>query len=69
MGLGASHSEGASAVFQNQPSIHHDSFIHFVFDNADFNVGTLAGYGTLHSLWGVSGAAHLEVRWRGHSST
>ena len=57
MGICASYNEArlyeASAMLQKQPLIHHDSFKQFVFDNADFNIQTMDGYGTFHSMGGI----------------
>ena len=57
MGICASYSEArryeASAALQNQPVIDHQAFKQFVFDNADFNIRTLDGYGTFHSMCGI----------------
>ena len=57
MGLCASYGEArryeSSAMLDDQPTIHPDSFKEFVFDNADFNVRTLDGYGTFHSMGGI----------------
>lgn len=48
MGFGVSYSEArqyeASVMIQNQPSMHQDSIMQFMFDNTDFNVCTLDGY-------------------------
>ena len=40
-------------MLDDQPAIHPDSLKQFVFDNADFNVRTLDGYGTFHSMGGI----------------
>ena len=57
MGVCAFYSEAtwyeASAMQSEQPSIHPDSFKQFVFNNADFNIWTLDGYGTFHSMRGI----------------
>ena len=57
MGVCASYSEArryeASAMIDNQQTISEESFKQFVFDNADFNIRTLDGYGTFHSMGGV----------------
>jgi len=57
MGVCVSYSEArwyeASAMIDNQQTITEESFKQFVFDNADFNIRTLDGYGTFHSMGGV----------------
>ncbi len=57
MGVCSSYNEArryeASAMLQNRPSVEANSFSQFVFDNADFNVRTLDGYGTFHSMGGI----------------
>ena len=41
----------SSSLQSSPPTIHPDAFIQFVFDNADFNVKTLDGFGTFHSFF------------------
>lgn len=43
----------ASSISHPQPDILPDSFTQFVFDNADFNVNTLDGLHTFHSMDGI----------------
>ncbi|ELU12775.1 hypothetical protein CAPTEDRAFT_192603 [Capitella teleta] len=43
-----------SAIVSNdQPSYQLDGFFQFVFDNADFNVATISGHNTFHSMGGI----------------
>ncbi|ELU04056.1 hypothetical protein CAPTEDRAFT_206657 [Capitella teleta] len=43
-----------SAIASNdQPSYQLDGFFQFVFDNADFNVATISGHNTFHSIGGI----------------
>lgn len=44
----------ASALFQDPAVLRDDTFVQFVFDNADFNTGTLTGEGIFHNLGGIS---------------
>ena len=37
-----------------EPSYGLNSFTQFVFDNADFNVATLTGYNTFHTMGGIA---------------
>lgn len=37
-----------------EPSYDLDGFTQFVFDNADFNVGTVTGHNTFHSMGGIA---------------
>jgi len=57
MGVCASYYEArryeASAMATAPPTLQSDSFIQFVFDNADFNVRTMTGHGTFHSMGGI----------------
>lgn len=41
------------AVINQSQAVNTESFIQFVFDNADINVRTLDGYGTFHSMGGI----------------
>lgn len=43
----------ASAVLSWDPVIQEDAFSQFSFDNADFNVRTMTGKGTFHSMGGI----------------
>ena len=40
-------------MIQKEPAVQSNSFKQFVFDNADFNVRTLDGYGTFHGMGGI----------------
>ncbi|KAK5650089.1 hypothetical protein RI129_001118 [Pyrocoelia pectoralis] len=42
-----------SAITNNKDNVPEDSFIQFVFDNADFNIRTIDGHGTFHSMGGI----------------
>lgn len=42
-----------SAITNNKDNVPEDSFIQFVFDNADINIRTIDGHGTFHSMWGI----------------
>ncbi|XP_028418322.1 uncharacterized protein LOC114543611 [Dendronephthya gigantea] len=57
IGVCASYSEArryeASAMLGKQQNVSEESFKQFVFDNADFNIRTIDGYGTFHSMGGV----------------
>ena len=57
MGLCASYGEArrykSSAMLDDQETIHPDSFKQFVLDTSDFNILTLDGYGTFHSMGGI----------------
>jgi hypothetical protein len=57
MGVCASYTEArryeASAMLGEQQTVSEESFKQFVFDNADFNIRTIDGYGTFHSMGGV----------------
>ena len=44
----------ASALYQESFVLINNRFVQFVFDNADFNTGTLTGAGTFHNLGGIS---------------
>ena len=43
----------ASLVEQTRSKIDSSGYIQFVFDNADFNIRTLTGLGTFHSMGGI----------------
>lgn len=40
-------------MLDDQQMFSEESLKQFVFDNTDFNIQTLDGYGTLHSVGGV----------------
>lgn len=42
-----------SAITNNKDNVPEDTFIQFVFDNADFNIRTIDGHGTFHSMGGI----------------
>lgn len=37
-----------------EPTYHLGSFTQFVYDNADFNVATVTGHNTFHSMGGIA---------------
>jgi hypothetical protein len=43
----------ASAATYWKPDVDDDSYCQYVFDNADFNIKTLTGKGTFHSMGGI----------------
>lgn len=43
----------SSAAISWKPDVEGDSFCQYVFDNADFNIQTLSGKGTFHSMGGI----------------
>lgn len=43
-----------SAIYHAQEPLPPETFVQFVFDNADFNVATLDGLNTFHSVGGIS---------------
>ena len=57
--LGISESYGELRCLQNAlasqgiPSYDSTAFTSFIFDNADFQIATLTGHGTFHSLGGL----------------
>ena len=42
-----------AVISNDEPSYNLGNFSQFVFDNADFNVGTITGHNTLHSMGGI----------------
>lgn len=42
-----------SSLLYPQPDVAPNSFSQFVFDNADFNISTLDGYNTFHTMGGI----------------
>lgn len=42
-----------STIVRREISIDQDAFCQFIFDNADFNVNTLDGFGTFHAMGGI----------------
>lgn len=57
MGVCSSYAEATTylncATVHSAPVIEESAFFQYVFDNADFNVRTLTGIGTFHSLGGI----------------
>ena len=43
-----------SIIFIDKPSYNLNGFTQFIFDNADFNVATLTGHNTFHSLGDIA---------------
>lgn len=43
----------ASSLYHPEPDILPNSFSQFIFDNADFNINTLDGLNTFHSMGGI----------------
>lgn len=41
----------SSSLLYPQPQVSRNSFSQFVFDNADFNISTIDGYNTFHSMY------------------
>lgn len=42
-----------SSLLYPQPKVDRNSFSQFVFDNADFNINTIDGYNTFHTMGGI----------------
>ena len=42
-----------AVLTSEQPAYDLDGFVQYIFDNADFNIATLTGHGTFHSLGGL----------------
>ena len=51
----------ASAAMSWKPDVGKDAFCQYVFDNADFNIQTLSGKGTFHSMGGIKCITHSFI--------